>query len=77
MTAENLKKELSFEANSSLTTLAVEDVLYKGEGNAHIVVALPHVSQYLHYYFYNKILRNLSMSWTDNEIFKDSRKIIQ
>ncbi|XP_050458474.1 inositol-pentakisphosphate 2-kinase isoform X2 [Cataglyphis hispanica] len=42
MTAENLNEELSFEANPSLATLIVEDVLYKGEGNAHIVVALPH-----------------------------------
>ncbi|XP_070150382.1 inositol-pentakisphosphate 2-kinase isoform X2 [Polyergus mexicanus] len=41
MITGNLREELSFETNPSLTTL-VEDVVYKGEGNAHIVVALPH-----------------------------------
>ncbi|XP_029659168.1 inositol-pentakisphosphate 2-kinase isoform X1 [Formica exsecta] len=42
MTAGNLKEELSLETNPSLTTLAIEDMVYKGEGNAHIVIALPY-----------------------------------
>lgn len=45
MTAESVGEDLSFETNLSLTTLAVQDVVYKGEGNANIVIALPHVSQ--------------------------------
>lgn len=42
MTAESVGEDLSFETNLSLTTLAVQDVVYKGEGNANIVIALPH-----------------------------------
>lgn len=45
MIAGSVGEDLSFETNLSLTTLAVEDVIYKGEGNANIVVALPHVSK--------------------------------
>lgn len=46
MTAGSVREDLSFETNPSLTTLAdVEDVVYKGEGNANIVIALPHVGQ--------------------------------
>jgi len=45
MTAESVGEDLSFETNLSLTTLDVENMIYKGEGNANIVIALPHVSQ--------------------------------
>ncbi|XP_029167586.1 LOW QUALITY PROTEIN: inositol-pentakisphosphate 2-kinase [Nylanderia fulva] len=37
-----IEEELSFEMNSSFTTLAVQDTIYKGEGNANIAIALPH-----------------------------------
>lgn len=37
----NLEEDL-FEMNSSFTTLSVQDMIYKGEGNANIVIALPH-----------------------------------
>lgn len=45
MTAESVEEDLSFDTNLSLTTLDVENMIYKGEGNANIVIALPHVSQ--------------------------------
>jgi len=39
-------REESFDSETSLslTALTVEDAIYKGEGNANIVVALPHVT---------------------------------
>ncbi|KAG5311740.1 IPPK kinase, partial [Acromyrmex insinuator] len=42
--AGDAREESSFdsEMSLSLTVLTVEDVIYKGEGNANIVVALPH-----------------------------------
>ncbi|XP_018398954.1 PREDICTED: uncharacterized protein LOC108776749 [Cyphomyrmex costatus] len=42
--AGDVREESSFDSESSLpfTALAVKDVIYKGEGNANIVVTLPH-----------------------------------
>jgi len=39
------REESSFEASLPITALAVEDAIYRGEGNANIVIALPHVSR--------------------------------
>lgn len=39
------KSSFESETSLSLTALAVEDAIYRGEGNANIVIALPHVSR--------------------------------
>lgn len=60
--AENPKKESPpvLEAAVPLATLAIEDVVYRGEGNANIVVALPNVSRQFHV-FVQRVSRIVSI----------------
>lgn len=49
--AGDAREESSFDSETSLplipslTALTVENTIYRGEGNANIVIALPHVSR--------------------------------